>query len=176
MNKVYLLLGGNVGDRIKSMGSAISAIEAHVGKVLQKSSMYETKAWGKKDQRDFLNQAISVETGLSPRGLLDKLLDIEQSAGRVRDGKKWSERIIDIDILFFFKGIEDGKEEGKPVILNDERLKIPHPYIHLRRFTLEPMNEIAPGIYHPVLNKTISELLKECPDRLKVKRISAFNK
>jgi 2-amino-4-hydroxy-6-hydroxymethyldihydropteridine diphosphokinase len=136
--------------------------------ILQKSSLYETKAWGKTDQPDFLNRAIAIETSLGPAGLMDNLLDIERLMGRTREGSRWSERIIDIDILFFFTG---QKGKGIPVVLNDEKLKIPHPYIHQRRFTLEPLNEIAGNMIHPVFNKSISELLNECTDRSEVKKL-----
>lgn len=176
MNSAYLILGGNIGKREKFLEKAILQIENRIGKIIKKSSRYETKAWparttevlqsvgGNTKQADFLNQVILVETILHPQDLLIELLKIEKSLGRIRSGKKWEERIIDIDILFYLTG----GIKNEPVILNEENLKIPHPFLHLRRFTLEPLNEIAPAMIHPVLKKTISELLKVCTDKLKV--------
>lgn len=163
-----------MGDTAKYLEKAISEIENRIGKVIKKSSLYVSQAWGKENQRDFLNQAILIETKYSPPGLLNELLEIEKVLGRVRSGKKWEERIVDIDILFYISREEvTAGEKGKmaPVIFDSENLKIPHPYLHLRRFTLEPMNEIAPDLVHPVFNKTISELLEECPDKLSVRKV-----
>lgn len=172
MNRAYLLIGGNVGDTAKYLAKAVSEIENRIGKVLKKSSLYATEAWGKEDQRDFLNQAILVETKHPPPDLLNELLEIEKALGRIRSGKKWEERIVDIDILFYINRQElTAGEKGEALISDSKNLKIPHPYLHLRRFTLEPMNEIAAGLVHPVFNKTISALLEECPDKLKVRKL-----
>lgn len=157
MNSAYLLLGGNIGKREKILEKALLEIESRIGKILKKSSVYETKAWGFEQQPDFLNQVILVETNLTAENLLKKILEIEKSLGRKRTGKKWEKRIIDIDILFC-----------NDFIIQKKNLKIPHPCLHLRRFTLAPLNEIAPDFVHPVLKKTVSELLKNCEDKLEV--------
>jgi 2-amino-4-hydroxy-6-hydroxymethyldihydropteridine diphosphokinase len=157
MAKVYLLTGGNVGDSLRTLQSANGLIQERVGTIEKESSIYKTAAWGKTDQDDFLNQVLEVQTFLSPEKLMDTLLDIEIELGRKRF-EKYGPRIIDLDILFYDE-----------LILNSEKLTIPHPQIQFRRFVLEPLNELVPGFVHPVLNKKISVLLEECPDFLEVK-------
>lgn len=158
-NTPFLLLGTNVGDTKKNLTSARNVIELSVGPILKASSLYQTKAWGKTDQPDFLNQAIQVETGLHAHELLDQILMEEQSMGRIRT-EKWSERIIDIDILLY------GNE-----IISSSSLIIPHPQLPNRRFALEPLAEIAPHFIHPVFGVTIVELLDRCADPLQVWRV-----
>jgi len=161
MVKVYLLLGGNLGDRKKNILSAINLIEQKIGSVSKRSSCYETAPWGFTDQPNFYNIALEVQTDLLPRQVLKENLYIEQELGRTRvPGKQWKERLIDIDILFF------GDQ-----IIQEENLKIPHPFLHERKFVLEPMKEIAGFFVHPVLNKTIEELAEDCNDNLKVIKI-----
>ena len=152
----YLLLGSNLGDRETNLGLARSLIGNSVGIILQSSKIYESAAWGKEDQPDFLNQVIKIQTTLNPHALLEKLIWAETSLGRLRE-IKWGERIIDIDILFY-----------ENEIVEDKALTIPHPGIPKRRFTLLPLNEIAPSLVHPELKKTMTELLDECPDKLDV--------
>ncbi len=159
MNKAYLLTGGNEGDRYLNMQQARTNIELICGQILQVSSLYETAAWGKTDQADFLNQVLQIETHLTAPDLLKSVFYMEQIGGRVRTIKN-APRTIDIDILFY----ED-------LILEEAGLSIPHPRIAQRRFVLEPMNELAPGYIHPVLLKTIHQLLVECKDELAVKKI-----
>jgi len=159
MNKTYLLTGGNEGDRILHMQQARTNIELICGRVLQISSLYETAPWGKTDQPDFLNQVLLVETKLTPRSLLEAILSIEGNLGRRRTVKN-APRTIDIDILFYDELIT--KEPG---------LVIPHPRIADRRFVLEPMNEMSPDFLHPLLKKTIHQLLQECTDELAVKKM-----
>jgi len=159
MNKAYLLIGGNLGDRNKNLNEAIDRIARECGKIIKQSSLYETAAWGKTDQSAFLNQALVLQTELSPVELMKKLLGIEEKMGRQRKEKN-DPRIIDIDILFF---------EDK--ILDTEFLTLPHPQIQNRRFALVPLNEIAADLIHPIFKKTISTLLKECPDKLEVKKL-----
>lgn len=156
MNKVYLLLGTNEGDRQGHLNQALEAIAQKCGNVLKRSSLYQTAAWGLKEQADFLNQALIIETNIAPSQLLTELKEIEKETGRVKT-VKWGPRVIDIDILFY------GQD-----IVNLPDLTIPHPFIPQRRFTLAPLNEIAPGYIHPVLNQTIASLLETCPDTSKV--------
>jgi 2-amino-4-hydroxy-6-hydroxymethyldihydropteridine diphosphokinase len=159
MNKAYLLTGGNEGDRYLYMQQARANIELICGHIIQVSSLYETAPWGKTDQPDFLNQVLLVETILSPKALLQAIFSIEEKGGRKRTVKN-APRTIDIDILFY-----------NHLILEKPGLSIPHPRIADRRFVLEPLNEISPGFLHPVLGKTIQQLLQECKDELVVKKI-----
>lgn len=156
MNTAYLLTGGNMGNREENLAQAREAIQEHCGKIKAASSLYETAAWGKTDQPSFLNQALYIETKLTPRQLLKQLLKIEEEIGRKRK-EKYGPRIIDIDILFFNDEIYDSPS-----------LKIPHPEIQNRRFVLAPLAEIAPEFVHPVLKKSITELLSITGDQLGV--------
>ena len=159
MNKTYLLTGGNEGDRILHMQQARANIELFCGRVLQISSLYETAPWGKTDQSDFLNQVLKVETKLRPQSLLQAILSIEESLGRKRTVRN-APRTIDIDILFY-----------EQLVLKEHGLEIPHPRIAERRFVLEPLSEISPEFIHPLLKKTIRQLLVECTDELAVKKM-----
>ncbi len=159
MNKAYLLIGGNLGNRSKNLNEAKERIARECGKIIKQSSLYETAAWGKTDQSAFLNQALVLQTELMPAELMKKLLDIEEQMGRQRKEKN-DPRIIDIDILFFDNEILDTKF-----------LTLPHPQIQNRRFALVPLKEIAQDLVHPIFKKTISTLLEECPDKLDVKRV-----
>ncbi|HTS43724.1 MAG TPA: 2-amino-4-hydroxy-6-hydroxymethyldihydropteridine diphosphokinase [Puia sp.] len=160
MNNAYLLTGGNEGNRLFNIKQALANIELFCGEIIQQSSIYETAPWGKKDQPAFLNQALQVQTSVDAVTLMSSLLEIERKMGRIRK-EKYGPRIIDIDMLFF-----------NDEILDLPGLAIPHPEIQYRRFVLEPLNEIAPLLMHPVLHKNIHELLKECPDTLEVKKIT----
>jgi 2-amino-4-hydroxy-6-hydroxymethyldihydropteridine diphosphokinase len=155
----FLLLGTNLGDRKKNLSIARNAIEVSVGTILKASAIYQTAAWGKTDQPDFLNQAIEVQTGLSAEDVLAEILKIERAMGRKRD-QPWGARIIDIDILLF---------ERK--IISTSALTIPHPQLQNRRFALEPLAEIGSDVTHPVLQLTIQEMLAQCSDLLEVRRI-----
>ncbi len=159
MNKAYLLTGGNEGDRFLHMQQARTNIELICGQLLLVSSIYETAPWGKTDQPDFLNQVLLINTVFSPEELLKGILSIEEKGGRKRTIKN-APRTIDIDILFY-----------NDLILEKPGLTIPHPRIAIRRFVLEPLNEISPEFIHPVIGKTIRELLLECKDELGVKKI-----
>ena len=158
MIDVFLLLGSNLGDRHLFLNEAIEYINNDIAPVLAMSSIYETQSWGKTDAPDYLNQVISLKTDLSAREVLEKVLYIETLLGRQRE-ERWGSRTIDIDILFYGNAIID--ESG---------LQIPHPQLHNRRFTLDPLAEIAPGIVHPVLNKNILEIKSELKDNLIVKK------
>lgn len=160
MNEAYLLTGGNIGDRKTYLCQAKNEIEKRCGAVVAESSIYETEAWGKEDQEAFLNQALKINTTLSSEDLLQTILKIEEDLGRKRD-LKYGPRIIDIDILFF-----------NDRVIDHHGLKIPHPQMQNRRFVLVPLNEIAPQKIHPVLKKTVSQLLSDCPDPLAVNKIS----
>jgi 2-amino-4-hydroxy-6-hydroxymethyldihydropteridine diphosphokinase len=147
---VYLSIGSNVGDRGANLRTAIDRL-AEAGPVQAVSAFYETEPVDVRDQPWFLNCVVAVETGMPPRELLNLALAIERAMGRHRTREK-GPRIIDIDILLF----------GDRVI-NEPGLKIPHPAMHARRFVLEPLTEIAPGVLHPAIKKTARQLLAGLP-------------
>ena len=157
MNKAYLLTGGNMGNRSTNLALAQTEIGISCGIVVSASPLYETAAWGNNNQPSFLNQALEVATSLTAKQLLRKLLQIEKKHGRIRE-EKYGPRIIDIDILLF---------NGS--VYNEPELKVPHPELQNRRFALLPLAAIAPDVLHPVLKKTIVQLLQECRDTLDVK-------
>lgn len=159
MNISYLLIGGNQGERAAQLALAKENIAAQAGTLLRVSSLYETAAWGKTDQANFLNQALELRTSLQASALIDVLLEIEEQMGR-RRLERYGSRIIDIDILFF-----------NDAIIRLPNLVIPHPEIQNRRFALTPMAEIAPLLIHPVLGRNIQELLEACTDPLAVRKI-----
>jgi 2-amino-4-hydroxy-6-hydroxymethyldihydropteridine diphosphokinase len=156
MNKVYLLIGGNLGDRMANLAKARDLIRDEIGAIKIASSIYETAAWGNTNQPDFLNQALLIDAPLDATALMNKLLSIEAKMGRIRD-IPLGPRTIDIDIMYF----------NNEVIIND-LITIPHPKIADRKFVLMPLVEIAPQFNHPVFNKTNQLLLKECGDSLAV--------
>lgn len=159
MYKAYLLTGTNLGERESNLAQARALIEQLAGTIQAASALYETAAWGKTDQPSFLNQALELQTRLDAVSLLDLLLKIEKKIGRVRQ-EKYGPRTIDIDLLLF-----------DDQVLNDPAVTVPHPQLPRRRFALAPLAEIAADIIHPVLKKTIRQLLDECPDQLEVLRV-----
>jgi 2-amino-4-hydroxy-6-hydroxymethyldihydropteridine diphosphokinase len=154
--RCFLSLGSNLGDSAGFLREAVKRANAGIGHVLRVSPVFRTAAWGKTDQPDFLNIAVEVETALEPVALMERLLGIEKLLGRVRT-EKWGPRLIDIDLLFYGEAIV-----GLP------GLHVPHPELHKRMFVLAPLHAIAPDLVHPVLKKTISQLLEECPDELEI--------
>jgi len=154
---VYLGLGSNIGERISFINQAISGIENLINtKVLKVSGIYETEPWGTKGQEDYLNAVVKIETLLSPMELLVELKSMEKKIGR-SENIKWSEREIDIDILYY-----------GDLVLKNENINIPHSHIEERKFVLVPLAEIAPDMIHPLLLKSSSELLSLTEDNLKV--------
>ena len=160
MNHAYLSLGSNEGNRTLWLQKAIDLIAEKCGVIGQRSSIYETAAWGITTQPDFLNMVISLQTDKTATELLALILAIETSLGRERT-IKWGPRTIDIDILLYNKDI-----------IQTSSLIVPHPFMQERRFTLIPLAEIAPHFIHPILRKSIAELLVECPDKLEVWKYS----
>jgi len=180
MKEVFILLGSNRGDRKDLISVAAGSIDSRAGRICKRSGLYESEPWGFEDPTPFLNQVVEIDTSLDPESLLEHLLTIEASLGRIRPfagcgcdlpsrlppaGESGNEvapaytaRTIDLDILFY----------GSRMIFTDT-LMIPHPRLHERRFTLVPMNEIAPGFVHPLLKKTISVLLHDCRDKSEIK-------
>jgi 2-amino-4-hydroxy-6-hydroxymethyldihydropteridine diphosphokinase len=156
MNKVYLLIGGNMGDRMANLDIALNLMELNLGAIIQISSRYETAAWGLTDQPNFINQAVLMHTSLSANELMQAILDVEKLMGRERT-IPLGPRNIDIDIIYY-----------NDEIINNESLTVPHPKMTERRFVLLPMVEIAPHYIHPILSKSNTLLLKECGDSLAV--------
>lgn len=159
MTDVYLLLGSNLGDRELFLRMALRLIEADIAAIIKASAVYETQSWGKTDEPDYLNQVILLHTDMPAQEILEKIMAIEAEMGRERQ-EKWGSRTIDIDILLY----------GDAVI-NEPDLIVPHPEMHKRRFTLEPLSEIAPQLVHPVLHQTIKSLKNKLTDTLIVKKL-----
>lgn len=153
---LVILTGSNVGDSAEYLAKALLHLESEFGKALFYSKTYKTQAWGITEQDDFLNQALVFETNLKPEEILQKVKSIEKKIGR-KPRNTWANREIDIDIIFYGSMIFKSKD-----------LYIPHPLMHLRKFVLLPLSEIIPSYIHPVFKKSISEILKNCEDNLKV--------
>ncbi len=163
MSPLYLLIGGNQGNRQQIINNATNLIQQRIGFVAVSSHIYETEPWG--DFQDpntqlFLNIALLVHTNLTPLQALSSALLIEKELGRQRIGlpssselRTYSSRPIDIDLIFFGN-----------LVINTPTLTLPHPRMHLRRFVLKPLCDIAPDYIHPLFNKTLNTLLSECTD------------
>jgi 2-amino-4-hydroxy-6-hydroxymethyldihydropteridine diphosphokinase len=160
MDKVYLGIGTNLGNRKVNLRKAVRMIGENIGRILDSSSVYETAPWGFEAETDFLNMVVRVETNYSPAEVMKKITGIELLLGRERNQDRYSSRVIDIDILLF-----------DDLVINENGLKIPHPLMHERKFVLVPFNEIAPDILHPVLKMTIASLLRDCRDRSRIIKI-----
>jgi 2-amino-4-hydroxy-6-hydroxymethyldihydropteridine pyrophosphokinase len=159
MAKVYFLIGGNLGDRELILKSTVEALGNDVGKVLNVSAIYETEPWGFEHEQSFLNQVVIVESNLMPEVVLDQTQEIEKKLGRIRKKNRYSERTIDVDILFY-----------DDLIIDTERLEVPHPRMGERMFALAPLSEIAPDFIHPVTGKSILDMKNSCPDTSEVTR------
>jgi len=155
--EIYVGLGSNLGDRLANIRKAIELMKEAGIEIMDEASIYETEPLGYKEQGWFLNSVVKARTELSPIRLWKRLERIEKSMGREKE-IKWGPRIIDLDILFYGNNILNGKE-----------LQIPHSELHKRRFVLVPLEEIAPKLVHPVLNKSIRELLGELKDNSEVR-------
>jgi 2-amino-4-hydroxy-6-hydroxymethyldihydropteridine diphosphokinase len=160
MNQVFLLIGGNLNDRFGLLSTAKENILLEIGDILRESSIYETAPWGFESEQNFLNQVIIVSTSLLPNQVLRKCQVIEDRLGRVRQSEQYISRTMDIDILFY-----------NDEIIKTQDLIIPHERLHQRKFTLEPLVEISPNLVHPVIKKTLSEILKKCSDECDVKKL-----
>ncbi len=156
MPLVYLLTGSNEGNRTERLEAAAGLLAKHAGKVVARSRVYETAAWGNEDLPPHLNQALGIETTLSPEDLLALIHRIETQEGRVRQ-QRWGVRTLDIDIIYYGR-----------MTLDTPRLSIPHPLMAHRRFVLLPLAEIAPDFIHPLLGVSNQELLDSCEDNLPV--------
>ena len=161
MHTLVLSTGSNLGNRLANLLSAAEQIGQRLGSVVQSSAVYEGRAWGFKSKHAFYNQCLEVRTGMNPRECLERILEIEREMGRERNNSGYSDRIIDIDILFYDELVVDTSE-----------LRIPHEKMLERRFVLLPLAEILPGFKHPVAMETVQSLLENCPDAMELHRVS----
>lgn len=160
MHKVFLGIGGNVGNKQKNFSEVLNLIQNMVGKIVKKSSVYETPPWGFKAEENFWNQVVLVETKHSPMDLLTEIHKIEALFGRERKTKLYTSREMDIDILYFNNDF-----------MEIDKLVIPHPRIHQRKFVLVPLVEIAPELKHPLLRLTSTQMLENCRDGSVIKKV-----
>ena len=160
---VFVLLGSNLGDRQLLVNQACRMMEERCGKIVAKSRLYESEPWGFKSEHWFLNQVVEISTSLSPDELMDTLLLIEKELGRDRSTphEGYVSRPMDLDILYW----------GYGLIADGQHVIVPHPRLHLRRFTLLPLCDVAPDYVHPILKKTNRQLLDECQDQGIVKML-----
>ena len=164
-NVVFLGIGGNLGDRIANLRSAVKLIGYRIGKIEKISSVYLSEPWGFKHAKYFTNIVVKVRTSLSAEETLTTALQIETELKRTRSGNGYEGRTMDIDILFF-----------NDEIICNERLKVPHPLICQRLFVLLPMQEIEPDFIHPQNGKTICNLVEICTDNGKIKKFIQYIK
>ncbi len=159
MARVTLLAGGNVGNVKQTLQAAQQLINRNIGAVMRCSHRYESPAWGFESQQNFSNQALEVDTDLTPDEVLERIHLIEAELGRDREaerlekeqsGQRYASRIIDIDIIFYDE-----------LVRSDERLTLPHPLMVERGFVLQPLAEIMRSKRHPVSGKTVGEMLDE---------------
>ena len=155
----FLILGGNVGDRMAYLRRAVDLLRCEAGSVTATSAVYETEPWGFDDPCCFLNQAVALETNLSPHSLLECIHRIELTLGRLRTHDGYHSRTMDIDILLYDR-----------LVLNTPELVIPHPRMAERMFVLQPMAELTPELEHPVLHQNMAYLKDHCTDRKQVRK------
>lgn len=160
MVNVYFSTGSNLGDRLASLVKAAKLIGELIGRVIAVSPVVESKPWGFVAEMNFYNQVLLVETHLSPKQIIKTVLEIEQNMGRIRKSSSYNSRVIDIDILFYSN-----------LLIEEADLVIPHPRLHLRKFVLQPLAALSPGFIHPLLKKTISELLDSSQDTSEVMNV-----
>jgi len=160
MHKVFLGIGGNIGNKQVNFDKVYKIIRNVLGEITKSSSVYETSPWGFEANENFWNQVLLIETEYSPNELLQKIHEIENSFGRKRESGKYSSREMDIDILYF-----DNRE------IETESLKLPHPRIPQRLFVLVPLTEIAPNFMHPALQLTSIQMLENCTDDSDIKKL-----
>lgn len=154
MKGIFLLLGTNLGNKASNLQLAVDLLKGQGLLIVDHSGIYKSAPWGNEDQDWFLNMVLKIDTFLQPAELLNVCLKTEGQMGRRRT-KKWGERVIDIDILYYHG-----------LAIHEKNLVIPHPGIAMRKFTLLPLKEIAPSEIHPLLNRSQSQLAEACPDKL----------
>lgn len=154
MNLIYLSLGSNLGRRQQHIEEALKLIQNRIGGIEHVSRFYESEPWGFSSAYNFCNCCLALRTTIDPFPLMDRLLEIEQEMGRLREGMGYRDRVIDIDMLFY-----GDKKMDHP------RLILPHPSMGDRRFVLAPLAEIAPLLIHPVAGINITQMLQACTDQ-----------
>ncbi len=159
MEKVYLCLGGNIGDTRNYLQNAVAMIGRRIGRIVSKSAVYQSEPWGFNAEQMFLNQVVVAETELEPHAVLELCLQIEAELGRTRSGNGYEPRTIDIDIVFF----------GQQIISQPD-LQVPHPLMHRRNFVLRPLCDVAADFVHPVFGLTVRQLAAVCDDKAVVRK------
>jgi len=160
-SRVFISIGSNLGERLDNCQRAVATLTAPGAGVglVRVSPYYETEPWGRPDQGPFVNVVVEVETALAPQELLKRTREVEAALGRTR-GERWGPRVIDLDIVFY-----------GDYVMDEPGLVIPHPHAHERAFVLAPISDIAPEFVHPVLDKSVSELLRSLEDKGAVRRL-----
>ena len=152
MTRCYILFGSNQGDKEALLEQACTYINNRCGLLVERSSAYITEPWGFEAEEWFLNELLVLETDLEPNDLMDALLEIERKLGRVRhpEQKGYTSRTVDLDILYY----------GDRIV-NTEKVTVPHPRLHLRKFALMPLCEVIPDFLHPIFNLSQTQLLEK---------------
>lgn len=153
MKELVLGIGGNLGNRLENLEKLRVLIDQRIGKIIKLSSIYESEPWGFESVNWFLNQVVVVDSALKPLEVLKIIHTIEEALGRIRTGV-YSNRLVDVDILFFGE-----------LIFKNSVLQIPHAHISERNFVLQALNEISPDFIHPLLKLSCKDLLRECEDK-----------
>ncbi len=161
MHKVFLGVGGNLGNKSENLKDTFSRIEKNLGKIIKGSSIYESPPWGFQAKENFWNQVLIIETEFTAEQLLDKIHTIEKELGRKRNSQEYSSRPMDIDILYF-----------DDLFFETEALIIPHPKMHQRLFVLVPLAEIAPDFKHPLFRLNSIQMLENCKDESVIKKVT----
>ncbi len=160
LHRVYLLLGGNKGDVLKAFAKASALLAERLGSILCVSPCYQTEPWGMESDHMFVNQALCLSSKHHPMEMIQIILNIEKELGRTRTNMGMESRSIDVDILFIDE-----------MIISEPGLEVPHPRLHLRRFALQPLSDIAPDLVHPIFGISIHDLTERCYDPLHVMRL-----
>jgi 2-amino-4-hydroxy-6-hydroxymethyldihydropteridine diphosphokinase len=158
--QVYLCIGGNLGEREENLEETRMFVTFNMGDILAQSSVYESPAWQMENEPAFLNQVLLIETELSPKDLLAEIRELEEYYGRERSTEAYLSREMDVDVLFYGDFVSD-----------DPKFVVPHPRMQDRKFVLVPLREIAPEFMHPVLNKSVTQMLADCTDTAEVKEV-----
>lgn len=161
MHKVYLGIGGNIGNKSENFKKVLVFIEKKIGHILENSSVYETPPWGFQSEHDFWNQVLLIETKFEALEILWRIKEIEDQFDRKESAERYTSRQMDVDILYFDEQF-----------IETNNLIIPHPRIHQRKFVLVPLVEIAPDLKHPLLRLTSLQMLENCKDESLIKKLS----